>query len=54
MNARMTRRRQRVDDRKCISFLDAASRIPRTSITVRDARAGDFEGSVIPADLERQ
>jgi malate synthase len=54
MNARMKRRRRRADNRESIGFLDAASRIPRTSITVRDAREGDFEGSVIPADLERQ
>ena len=54
MNARMRRRRKRADNRERIGFLDAASRIPRTSITVRDAREGNFEGSVIPADLERQ
>src|SRR5262249_7188524 len=28
--------------------------IARTSLTVRDTRAGRFEGSEIPADLERQ
>src|SRR5690606_11050268 len=28
--------------------------IPRTSITVADARAGRFTGSVIPDDLQRQ
>src|SRR6185503_1456813 len=35
-------------------FLDPASLIPGTSIRVEDARAGRFEGSEIPPDLQRQ
>ena len=41
-------------DRQRITFLDPDSTIPRTTITVADARAGNFVGSDIPADLERQ
>ena len=37
-----------------IGFLDPESLIPRTRITVRDAREGNFEGGEIPPDLRRQ
>ena len=37
-----------------MTFLDAEERIPRTSITVADARAGHFNSTDIPADLQRQ
>ncbi len=37
-----------------IGFLDPAALIPRTALTVEQARAGQFEGSEIPHDLQRQ
>lgn len=54
MTARMARRRQRLSAAQAIRFLDEGATIPRTDITVRAARSGDFEGSEIPADLQRQ
>ncbi len=54
MEARIQRRARRARDRKRIPFLDAATTIPGTHITVQDARDGKFEGSDIPADLRRQ
>jgi malate synthase len=54
MQARLDRRsgRQRRPER--IRFLDPQSVIGRTSIRVQDARDGNFAGSEIPADLQRQ
>ncbi len=54
MAARVERRRERLRDGRPIGFLDPAATIPRTDVTVEAARAGDFEGSEIPNDLERQ
>jgi malate synthase len=54
MSARSARRIERARERRRIDFLDPGSTIPRTSISVADARAGRFEGSEIPHDLERQ
>jgi malate synthase len=54
MTARTARRAARFRDRQRIDFLDPAATIGRTSITVQDARDGKFEGSDIPADLQRQ
>ncbi|MPZ98650.1 MAG: malate synthase [Dehalococcoidia bacterium] len=54
MRARIERRAQRARDGQRIAFLDADTTIPRTSVTVRDARAGRFEGSELPEDLRRQ
>jgi malate synthase len=54
MAARLARRGIRARDRRHIAFLDPDSLIPRTSISVQDARDGNFVGSVIPPDLERQ
>ncbi|MCA9231465.1 MAG: isocitrate lyase/phosphoenolpyruvate mutase family protein [Planctomycetales bacterium] len=54
MAARIERRQRRFRDQECIGFLDANSLIPRTQIKVRDAREGNFAGSEIPADLQRQ
>src|SRR4029079_13606215 len=36
------------------AFLDPASTIPRTTLTVQAAREGSFAGSAIPHDLRRQ
>jgi len=54
MTARIARRAARVRDRRPIAFLDPQSVIPRTQITVQDAREGRFTGSEIPGDLRRQ
>jgi malate synthase len=54
MKARNSRRFARARGRERIGFLNRASLIPRTAIRVQDARAGNFEGSEIPTDLERQ
>jgi malate synthase len=54
MAARIARRQARFRDQKRIGFLDPDALIGRTSICVRDAREGRFEGSEIPADLQRQ
>ena len=54
MAARLERRAARMRKKERIRFLDADAVIPRTNITVKDARAGKFEGSVIPRDLQRQ
>ncbi|MGA7616637.1 MAG: malate synthase [Thermoanaerobaculia bacterium] len=54
MNERIARRQERARSKKRIGFLDPDSTIPRTGIKVRDAREGNFEGSEIPPDLQRQ
>ena len=54
MRERTARRAARARDRRRIEFLDAGSTIARTSLTVRDARAGNFDGPEIPPDLQRQ
>ncbi|MCC7415941.1 MAG: malate synthase [Acidobacteria bacterium] len=54
MAARIQRRLDRARDRRKIAFLDPGSLIPRTRITVQEARDGAFAGSEIPADLRRQ
>ena len=54
MEARLKRRAQRQLNNERINFLDAQSIIPRTSITIKDARDGNFEGSIIPSDLQQQ
>ncbi len=54
MVLRMKRRAERQQQKKRITFLDPESYIPRTKIKVQDARDGNFEGAVIPADLQRQ
>ena len=54
MAARMKRRATRRQQQTRITFLDPESLIPGTSLTVQNAREGNFEGSPIPADLERQ
>ena len=54
MASRMQRRATRQQTKTRIGFLDPQSTIPGTSISVQDARAGKFEGAVIPPDLQRQ
>ena len=54
MRDRIARRAARVRDRRRIAFLDPDATIGGTTISVRDAREGRFEGSEIPADLRRQ
>lgn len=54
MKLRISRRTERQKTRTRISFYDPESIIPRTNIKVQDARDGKFEGSIIPADLQRQ
>ena len=54
MRARIVRRNARGVDRQHIEFLDPDALIPRTGIRVQDARDGNFVGTVIPHDLQRQ
>jgi malate synthase len=54
MAQRIVRRAQRARDRRPIEFLPEDAIIDGTSITVGEARAGRFEGAVIPHDLQRQ
>ena len=54
MVKRIERRSMRQQYKMKISFSDPESLIPRTNIKVQDARDGNFEGAVIPADLQRQ
>ncbi len=54
MIERIERRADRAGKRERIGFLDAESTIGGTSISVRDARAGNFTGGDIPHDLRRQ
>jgi malate synthase len=54
MTTRIQRRAARARDRQRIGFLDPNSVIAGTNISVADARRGNFEGSEIPHDLERQ
>ena len=54
MRERIERRAARFRDGRRIGFLDPAAVIPRTALTVQQARAGQFDGSEIPHDLQRQ
>lgn len=54
MAARIDRRQRRVRNKESIQFLDPTSTIGRTGITVQQARDGQFDGSEIPHDLQRQ
>nr|WP_320012970.1 malate synthase [uncultured Desulfobulbus sp.] len=54
MNKRILRRRERIQQQLPLGFLDPASIIAGTDIRVADARTGNFVGSVIPTDLQRQ
>src|SRR5438477_3456592 len=54
MAARIERRAARARSRQRIAFLNAEGSIPRTTISIADARNGAFTGSEIPPDLRRQ
>jgi malate synthase len=54
MEDRMRLRAERATEKRRISFLDPNSVIPRTTLTVREAREGKFAGPEIPQDLQRQ
>ena len=54
MRERLTRRARRLAAREPIRFLDEGAAIPRTRLSVREARAGAFDGAEIPHDLRRQ
>ena len=54
MRERIDRRTLRAREQRPIAFLRPEGLIPRTNLTVAQARAGQFEGSEIPRDLERQ
>lgn len=54
MEARMVNRASRYHDHERIRFLDPDTMIPRTNISVQDARSGNFVGANIPHDLQRQ
>jgi malate synthase len=54
MAARIRRRTDRARSRERLAFLDPNAVIPRTALTVGEARRGAFAGSEIPHDLRRQ
>ena len=54
MQERMERRMQRIKEHEYIQFLDPDDLVPGCDFTVKAAREGRFEGSEIPADLQRQ
>ncbi|MCP4341523.1 MAG: malate synthase [Desulfobulbaceae bacterium] len=54
MEKRNLRRKQRFENQERITFLDNDEIIAGTDIAVADARAGNFIGPTIPADLQRQ
>src|SRR5438477_8132117 len=54
MRARIARRADRERNKERIAFLDPQATIARTTIKVQDARNGNFIGSEIPKDLQRQ
>ena len=54
MRDRIERRSRRAAGQERIAFLNEEAVIEGTSITAGQARRGEFVGSVIPADLQRQ
>ena len=54
MQTRNQRRSKRIEDASLISFLNPEEKIGNTELTVKKARQGEFEGSRIPGDLQRQ
>jgi malate synthase len=54
MQARIERRLARARGGQRLDFLEASATIPGTDLTAQQARDGQFAGSEIPADLQRQ
>ena len=54
MESRNERRRNRIENGSTFQFLPEGKRIGETSLTVKEARAGHFDGAVIPDDLKKQ
>src|SRR5215471_2098908 len=54
MAARIERRAARFKNKQRLTFLDPSSTIARTNLKVQDARDGNFVGTEIPRDLQRQ
>ena len=54
MHQRIERRARRLREGLRVGFLDPSEKLPRTALTVQQARDGAFEGGAIPHDLERQ
>lgn len=54
MQARIARRNARFKEGRRIAFLDPDNLIAGSHTTVQQARAGQFDGSEIPPDLQRQ
>jgi len=54
MTSRLKRREDCQKSNEKIIFLDPDTYIPRTKIKVQDSRSGNFEGAIIPIDLQRQ
>lgn len=54
MAARIERRAERASNRQRITFLDPHTVIPRMGLTAQRTRDGEFAGSEIPPDLQRQ
>src|SRR5947207_1788312 len=54
MADRIRRRAARARNRQPLAFLDPKSTVPRTTITVQQARDVAYTGSEIPHDLQRQ
>jgi len=54
MQARLERRAARARDSQPITFLDPHTQLTSAGITVSAARNGQFDGSDIPDDLQRQ
>ncbi len=54
MTGRIERRMARARNKERIGFLHSEATIARTKIKVQDARDGNFAGSEIPRDLQRQ
>jgi malate synthase len=54
MHARIARRIRRFNEGQRIAFLYPAEQIADSGISVQQARAGQFDGSEIPHDLQRQ
>ena len=54
MRKRNERRKRRIESGSPISFLKPTDRIENTTFSVEEARNGQFDGAIIPSDLQRQ